>query len=75
MQRRELAQLTQLRLHVTLDPHDLAEALAAVHDPMTDRVGLGQPRPQRLTQLVSVNMSARRRELCGCECRVIGIEQ
>ena len=43
VQRRELAQLAQRRLDLAVDPHRLAEALAAVDDAVTDGIGLAQP--------------------------------
>ena len=51
VQRGEVDERAQLALDVGVDPHRLAEALAAVDDPMPDRVGVAEPRVERVAQL------------------------
>ena len=47
MQRREIDELAQLMLDRAVDQDRLAEPLAAVDDPVPDRVGITQPGFQR----------------------------
>ena len=44
--------------HRGVDPHRLAEALAAVHDPVPDRVGLAKALAERRPQLAGVESGA-----------------
>ena len=47
VQGREIDELAQRVLDRAVDPHRLPEALAAVDDPVPDRVGLAQPGLER----------------------------
>ena len=69
MQRRERRQLAQRGLDVRVDQHGLAEALAAVHDPVADRVR----RPQR--GQLGGEVLRLRREVAGAEQLVVGSDQ
>jgi hypothetical protein len=62
-------------LDITLDPNRLAEALAAVDDPMPYGVGFPEVGSQSLAQLAGVDLCARRVELAGSERLVLRVEQ
>ena len=49
VKRREIDELAQLPLNVRVDPHRLAQARAAMHDAVADRVGLAERGAQRVT--------------------------
>jgi hypothetical protein len=69
VQRRERRQLAQRGLDVRVDQDGLAEALAAVHDPVADRVR----RPQR--GQLGGEVLRLRREVAGAEQLVAGPDQ
>ena len=62
MQRREFGQLVERGRDIVVHAHRVAEALAAVHDPVPDRVGVRQL-VQRAQQRAFVDPAARRVEV------------
>ena len=75
MERRQVHKLAQCRLDLGIDPHRLAEPLAAVDDPVPDRIGVGEPVLERAAQLVVIYRSARGGQLPLRERLVIGPQQ
>ena len=67
MQRREVGQLAEHLLDAPVDAARGLEPLAAVHDPMSDRVGLAQTACERGAHAVRIELAARRRQLALAE--------